>query len=291
MTWTTPKIEEVTDPAEILHLRLICSNAMKFHPIATAFPMVGKVKLEELIEDIRLNGQILPVYLFEDMVLDGRHRHIACTRLGIEPKYEEYTGDDPLGFVKSLNVHRRHLDASQRALVAAKLENVERGGRGGHLKISGDILKITREEAAAAMDVSTASVARARKVLEVGTPEQVATIEIGTLKVGTAYNKLNEDAELDARIEKHKADAAAKGNPYPSQNPPVTIFDGMAKEGKVRGRLIDAKDSLVIAKKLFEEHYDLISGDAIAEYESRLKAISDMCATFVRRSNHLKVVK
>jgi hypothetical protein len=48
--------------------------------------------------------------------------------LGIEPKTIEYTGNDPLAFVLSKNLHRRHLSESQRAMIAEELANMRHGG-------------------------------------------------------------------------------------------------------------------------------------------------------------------
>jgi len=71
--------------------------------------------------DIGKRGQRAPIVLFEGKVLDGWHRYRACLRLGITPKTENYSGDDPSGLVISLNVLRRKLGAMQRALAGAQL--------------------------------------------------------------------------------------------------------------------------------------------------------------------------
>jgi hypothetical protein len=69
--------------------------------------------------------------LFEHMVLDGRHRLRACEETGTAPRFEEYNGDKPAAHVLSLNLHRRHLSVSQRAMiVTAFLPALEIEARG-----------------------------------------------------------------------------------------------------------------------------------------------------------------
>ena len=55
------------------------------------------------------------------MILDGRNRARACKAVGIESTFTTYTGDDPIAYVVSLNLHRRHLTAEQKRELIAKL--------------------------------------------------------------------------------------------------------------------------------------------------------------------------
>lgn len=95
---------------------------MKHHPIADVWPMMDEAKLHELADDIRKNGQLVPVWLYEGKILDGRNRWAACKIAGIEPKTKEYSGDEPTAFAVSLNDRRRHMGKSALAAVAAELE-------------------------------------------------------------------------------------------------------------------------------------------------------------------------
>lgn len=95
---------------------------MKHHPIADVWPMMDEAKIAELAEDIRKNGQLVPVWLYQDKILDGRNRWAACKIAGVEPKTKEYAGDEPTGFAVSLNDRRRHMGKSALAAVAAELE-------------------------------------------------------------------------------------------------------------------------------------------------------------------------
>lgn len=85
------------------------------HPLSAAFPSMSAEDFQALKDDIEVNGQREPVMLFEGMVLDGWHRYRACVDLGLKPQQFTFSDDDPVAFVKSQNLHRRHLTASQRA--------------------------------------------------------------------------------------------------------------------------------------------------------------------------------
>ena len=97
---------------------------MKFHEIADLFPLIEGDEFQLLCGDIKKEGLNHPVILLDDEILDGRNRYRACVEIGIEPTYEHYKGDDPLAFVLSENLHRRHLTASQRAALAAEVANM-----------------------------------------------------------------------------------------------------------------------------------------------------------------------
>ena len=104
------------------------------------------------------------------LLLDGRNRFKACQEVGIQPLFREYKGDNPTAFVISLNLKRRHLNESQRAMVAAKLENMPAHRPADKCAN----LHTSRKEAAKLLNVGTRSVSSAKKVEEKGSPELVA---------------------------------------------------------------------------------------------------------------------
>ena len=94
---------------------------MELHEAANIFPLLEGAELEALAADIKEHGLIEPVHLYQSKILDGRNRYLACQKAGVQPRFVDYAGDDPFRFVISLNLKRRHLNESQRAVIAAGL--------------------------------------------------------------------------------------------------------------------------------------------------------------------------
>ena len=95
----------------------------KFHPFAEPFPLLDSEDLDALVKDIKNKGLEHPILLFQGEILDGRNRYRACKLAGVMPKFETFEGTKEEAFTKviSLNIQRRHLSKTQRAVVAVML--------------------------------------------------------------------------------------------------------------------------------------------------------------------------
>ena len=98
---------------------------MEFHDVCNIFPMMGDDEYRALVEDIREHGLREPIVVWQGKIVDGRNRYRACMELGITPQYREWDGRGSLtAFVVSQNLHRRHLTASQKAVIALEIERM-----------------------------------------------------------------------------------------------------------------------------------------------------------------------
>ncbi len=175
----------------------------EFHELANVFPMLSAAELEALARDIAENGQRHAITLYQGKILDGRNRYAACELAGVEPRYTEYTGDNPLAFVVSENISRRHLDESQRAMCAARLATLGHGQRADYADASFDA-SVTQPQAAEMLNVSRPSVQRAAQVISNGIPELVKAVECGYVSVSRA-------AQIAAMPEQKQREAEAIG--------------------------------------------------------------------------------
>jgi N6-adenosine-specific RNA methylase IME4 len=180
---------------------------MRFHPLSEIFPLIEGEEFAALVADIKAHGLHEPVVVYDGAILDGRNRYRACLEAAIEPHFEQYAGDDPVGYVISLNLKRRHLNESQRAMVAAKLATL-RCGDNQHT----EGLPIGRSSEL--LNVGERSVARAREVIDRGAPELAAAVERGQISVTAASDvasrPLDEQREIVARGEREILETAKR---------------------------------------------------------------------------------
>ncbi len=89
------------------------------HDLANLLPMIDAARFGELREDIRKNGILEPIKLFEGRILDGRNRYKAAKEIGYAFKVKDFetfegTYVEAEAYVFSTNFLRRQLTASQR---------------------------------------------------------------------------------------------------------------------------------------------------------------------------------
>lgn len=166
------------------------------HPAADAFPLLSGEAFDNLVADIREHGLLQKIVTLNGEILDGRNRLRACGEAGVVPEFIEFDGDDPVAFVVSTNLHRRHLSESQRAMVASKLATLSRGGnQTANLRNAP-----TAKEAAEMLNVSARSVETARVVQREAIPEIVEAVEAGDLAVSTAAEIAREPVEVQRQL-------------------------------------------------------------------------------------------
>lgn len=182
----------------------------EFHPLAELFPLIEGSDFDALVEDIREHGVRDPIVVHESKVLDGRNRYRALIHLAetgevlgrgwghraghcltdseLAPphmwfvRYNETFEGDPLAWVISKNLKRRHLDESQRAMVAAEIGRLGHGGD----RSKGSIEPLSAEQRARLLNIGRASVVRADRVKDEGAPELADAVKQGHVAVSTA---------------------------------------------------------------------------------------------------------
>ena len=190
---------------------------MEFHALANIFPLMEGPAFDEMVSDIAENGLRESVVLFEGKILDGRNRFRACEESGEEPHFVDFTGDDALAHVISLNLHRRHLSESQRAMVAANIASFSHGGardQEANLPLADTKPPVTNTDAAQMLNVSERTVKSARKVKDEGDDSLVKKVEGGSVSVSAAADVASlpkdEQADIVAKGEKEILAAAKK---------------------------------------------------------------------------------
>lgn len=167
--------------------------------VSAASPDMGEREFAEFVEDIRANGQLIPIWVRGEEVVDGRKRLAACQQLGVEPKVVNLDpAQDAERVSRALNVLRTHYSPSQRAMYAAPRATATRAD--GATVRDRTIDKnaqgpVTAAEAAMEVGVSPTAVKDARRVIREGAPEVAQAVRAGSLTLHAA-------GEIVARVPK-----------------------------------------------------------------------------------------
>jgi ParB-like chromosome segregation protein Spo0J len=222
----------------------------KSHPAASLFPLLDEDSSEflGLVENIKANGQRETIKLLKNEILDGRNRYRACQQLGIEPRYDRLPIDtNPIEYVLSANMHRRHLRESQRAIIGAKAVTTTHGGNRKSQDADLRVDEITQEQAAKLAGVSKRLMTDAVKILS--DPELVKKVWKGKMTVSAARKEFDKKAA--------EAEKGGETKEVEMQN----SSGSEEEEGKVETtpatqvseEIDEAVDSLIITLEEYEE--------------------------------------
>ena len=181
------------------------TSSYSLHPAAELFPVMDEVAFAALVADIAAHGQREPILILDGQVIDGRHRLRACDELGLVPLVREVdpADGDPFGLVVSLNLHRRHLSESQRAMVAAHLANMNRTDTLRQYRsanLHNDAHPVSLTQAAELLQVSRRSVASAARIRDQGTDELISAVAQGDIAVSTAAHLAQLPADIQRTV-------------------------------------------------------------------------------------------
>lgn len=239
---------------------------MQYHPYANLFPMMPDAELAYIVEDMKANGYdpSMPVITYEGQILDGRNRFKAAELAGVEPSFVEYQGDDALAYVIRHNLHRRHLNESQRAVVAGRLATMTQadGARLTHEKLdrgdaSANLRKhVSQQEAAEMLNVSRRTI-QTIKAVEREAPQLIPLIEAGEITANEAVKEAKKIVKEHSMGE-HVAQTKNVGDEWYT---PKWLFDSLGLKFDIDVcSPVDTTYSNVPAKKRFN-----INDDGLAQ--------------------------
>jgi hypothetical protein len=229
------------------------------HPLSQAFPSMNEENFQALKDDIEVNGQREPVMIFENMVLDGWHRYRACIDLGIKPTQFNFAPeDDPVVFVMSQNLHRRHLTAPQRAAAVIACSSWHPPHRQKKVEAASTLPKTDtqKKQGTSAPLIEKESKTNAEMAKE-------AKVSVHTIKDVKAAQKAGLiDAVIDGALTAKEAGKIARGTP--AKKPATTVATPKPALVVVPATVIKPEDAYTELDAAQDQIHDLQSMLAVA---------------------------
>lgn len=192
---------------------LAAYNLPGVHPAADLFPLIEGEDFDRLCDSIGKEGLEQDIVLTHDgLLLDGRNRLRACYATGQLERFKtlsEIYANGYVGYVVRLNIHRRHLSASEKAAIAAealdmyeaeaKARQVASGGDKKSSQYQKSVVEIVpqpierqsqaRDQAATDFDTNPRYVQDAKK-LKSEAPEVFAEVKAGRITIPQAKREI-----------------------------------------------------------------------------------------------------
>jgi hypothetical protein len=224
------------------------------HALANLFPLIEGHEFDELVNSIKAHGLREPITLYHLTILDGRNRYRACEVAGVEPRFEEFTGDDPYSFVADKNLHRRHLKPGQLSMIAARMATLSVGNPNLNHKTSIvglPTIGISQADAAKILNISRDTVLNAKVILGEGTPEEIQSVEQGKRGVGAlaAEIRARNPSDRTSKGSDH-GNTIRKSNAIKAQQMNAKLWQNLRGALEALGNLPKASNMAIIARNI-----------------------------------------
>jgi hypothetical protein len=196
---------------------------LRVHPMAELLPLLEGEEFGQLVEDIRINGLREPIAFTPDgQLLDGRNRYRACMEIGVDPQ-SKIVDAEPVAYVLSANIHRRHLTDRQRVVIGARIANREWGSNQHKTKEppTGNSSRSTpsREQTADLLKVGRRSIDRCKEVLATGTESLVEAVADDVVSINKAARVAQlPPEEQDVWVAQVRDGAPPRKHPLPGED-------------------------------------------------------------------------
>jgi len=210
---------------------------LRIHPVAAKFPALADEEFQQLVADIKTNGQHAAIVLTADgtTIVDGINRWKACTAAEIEPKFrnlpKSYDELAIINFIISANMRRRDLEKGQKAMIGLEIApDLEAAARERQAKAGGDQKSVkarknrksvgptegqakkdrsagrVNRQVAKAVGVGHNTVSKAKKV-QTSSPRLAANVSAGTISLNDAYKQVRRQEATSPIVGENEATA------------------------------------------------------------------------------------
>lgn len=225
------------------------------HPLSSLCGDMDAESFKALVADIREQGQLEPVDLAGDEIVDGWHRHQACLLLGCETKMRVLPERlELVGYVLGKNAHRRHMTAEQRAAVVMLAADWMPDHRPAGTKKGDTVSPLSNEAAAERAGVSKRTIQRVKAQIRAGHGKALAT---GSETLRSLAAKARKAAAVEAR--KHTREAVDRKRREGSRVSELRSEVAFLKR-EVERRDARITDLMEEVERLTVERDDLIEG-------------------------------
>jgi hypothetical protein len=181
---------------------------LKPHSYSQILPPMSGSAFSELVASVKKLGRLRnSVIVYQNQILDGNHRLKACKIAKVEPKSIEFKGTDleALDLVWDLNVQRRHLNESQRAVAFAQYCNFADSGT----TVAKGSPGVPLADAAEKAGVGKNTMRRAKSIIKHGTKKDIEAIKSGKTTVKQVASRIQSESKNGSE------DVDASGFPVP----------------------------------------------------------------------------